>query len=336
VHKLQLAVNAFMWKTPNVSKIIADATKFSAKLRTPLVRLRMQVENVNNAIMNQVTRWNSSYLMLERLLTLKNFCMSVESEKGFEEISLTSSKWAQIEKIVTVLEPVAKLTTQLQSQDLLVPDFAYFWFAMKRKLEENPLNETKLLLRHIQEREKIIFQNPIVLAGWFLDKNLNVLMNDDQKFEAKKMIRQIMHKFNKLNSTYVQDDENDACEDEMSLSEEESFEKYLRNQGKQHKSQDSADSSKPTSTNLEAELLAFAGLAIPRKRPNQIDWWTFQNSSFPILSKIALTVITAPLTEVSVERLFSHLKIILNKYRSRLNGSLIEDILFLRLNEKIF
>ena len=56
--------------------------------------------------------------------------------------------------------------------------------------------------------------------------------------------------------------------------------------------------------------------------PTRLDCWL----------KIALAIISTPVTEVSVERLFNHLKFIQNKHRFRLSGPLLEDILFLRMN----
>jgi hypothetical protein len=177
VHKLQLAVNKFMWKDDAVAKLIAKATKLSTKLRTSIVRLKMDIEGVKTAIMHQVTRWNSTYLMLVRLLELKDFCVKFQDHKDYTELKIASRDWEKITKLVEVLRSVANLTSTLQAEDLTVPDFVYHWYAMKMKLQGmEDSSYSKKLLKCIEEREKFIFQNKIVLAGWYLDKNLNVLM----------------------------------------------------------------------------------------------------------------------------------------------------------------
>ena len=335
-HKLQLAVNKFMWKNKDVAKIIEKATKISAKLRTPLVRLRMSVENVGNALMNQVTRWNSTFLMMERLTSLKQFCRKIETEKEFEQLSMQETSWIQIENVVYTLESVSKLTTQLQAEDLLVSDFLYFWFAAKKKLEDCKIFYAIDLLNCIQEKESFILENPIILSGWFLDKNLSFLMSEIQQIEAKKFIRMVMKKTNKLEKIADVESENEMSDEnvDMSVSEEESFEKFLQNQGKKCRetivSKELNHSKK--SSKLEKEMEDYGKLAVPRKRRNQLEWWNGHINTFPILSKIALVIISTPVTEVSVERLFSHLKFILNKHRSRLSGPFLEDILFLRMN----
>jgi hypothetical protein len=72
----------------------------------------------------------------------------------------------------------------------------------------------------------------------------------------------------------------------------------------------------------------------PLQRQNSVTWWKEKAEMFPILSPIALDIISVPVTEVTVERLFSHLKTIVSKHRSTLKDNLTEDILFLRMNEK--
>lgn len=63
-------------------------------------------------------------------------------------------------------------------------------------------------------------------------------------------------------------------------------------------------------------------------------WWKENIETFPNLGPTAIDIISAPVTEVTVERLFSHLKFVLNKHRTQIKDDLINDILFLQMNEK--
>jgi hAT family C-terminal dimerisation region len=134
-----------------------------------------------------------------------------------------------------------------------------------------------------------------------------------------------------------------STEDEMqSLEEnessgEESFEKYLKQKGKEKSTVSLAGSQSSTShrgasNGFQKELQEFDNMCVPKKRSDLITWWNEKAETLPILSGVALDTISIPVSEVSVERLFSHLKIILSKHRSKLTGPLLEDILFLRLN----
>ena len=75
-------------------------------------------------------------------------------------------------------------------------------------------------------------------------------------------------------------------------------------------------------------------MPVPRKGPNIIVWWNEMSEQYPTLSIAALDVILAPVTEVTVGFLFSHLKFIRSKHRSRLTGQLLEEILFVRINKQ--
>lgn len=65
-----------------------------------------------------------------------------------------------------------------------------------------------------------------------------------------------------------------------------------------------------------------------------IKYWNESSSKYPTLAPVALDLVCSPMTEVSVERLFSHLGYILNPQRNSLSGEILNDILFLRLNNK--
>jgi hAT family C-terminal dimerisation region len=86
-------------------------------------------------------------------------------------------------------------------------------------------------------------------------------------------------------------------------------------------------------SSLKAEIVSYESL--PRAQFDQdiINFWK-NRTEYPILKEIALDILAVPVTEVSVERLFSHLNFILDPHRSSLTGEKIEDILFLRMNAK--
>ena len=85
--------------------------------------------------------------------------------------------------------------------------------------------------------------------------------------------------------------------------------------------------------NLEKEFEEFQ--LLPRERMNvQVKEYWIAQMQFPMLKSVVFDIISAPMTEVSVERLFSHLNFILNKHRSSLQGEILDDILFTRMNKK--
>jgi hAT family C-terminal dimerisation region len=91
-------------------------------------------------------------------------------------------------------------------------------------------------------------------------------------------------------------------------------------------------SSQPNALDIEISL--YDRMESPSKRIETLTWWQSNQLQLPLLSRVAFDILSSPMTEVTVERLFSHLKIVIGKHRSSLKGSLINDILFLRMNEK--
>jgi hypothetical protein len=85
------------------------------------------------ALAHQVTCWSSTFLLLSRLLKMKDFCLRASQEKEFKIISLPNETWEEIENLVITL--TSKLTVELQAQSLLIPDFILAWFEAKNASE---------------------------------------------------------------------------------------------------------------------------------------------------------------------------------------------------------
>lgn len=85
---------------------------------------------------------------------------------------------------------------------------------------------------------------------------------------------------------------------------------------------------------LESELLKFD--LIPRLRANADirAFWLKQKVNFPVLSNIALHLISVPLTEVSVEQLFSFVNFTMGDHRFNLKGDILNDIIFIGMNHR--
>lgn len=66
-------------------------------------------------------------------------------------------------------------------------------------------------------------------------------------------------------------------------------------------------------------------------KTNVLLFYKDKDTEMYVLSKI---IFGAPASQVSVERLFSHLKFILNAFRNSLGSDILNDVLLVRLNEK--
>lgn len=343
VHKFQLAVNKFLYKDLEVSSILDKAIALTTKLRTPNIKNQLDIEKLNQAKVHQLTRWNSVHVMLKRLIELKEFC--VRHEESFEALYVDDKTWKEFEKLLDVLDVAATLTSVMQGEKLLVPDFVYYWFKMTSKLDGMNSVYAKKLLACVKSREGEIMKNDVVKAGWFLDKTVSLLIEETESTEkAKAVIRMVHKKRATMLGTVVEDsiEENRESETDDDENDEDvdEFDIHLKTLGKGKRKlkivgsvETSGNPFQGSAKQLEDEIRDYTKADVPKKKMNTITWWIENEEKYPLLSTIALDIISAPLTEVSVERLFSHLNFILTKHRSTLKGTLLDDILFLRLNQ---
>lgn len=103
------------------------------------------------------------------------------------------------------------------------------------------------------------------------------------------------------------------------------FDEYLQ------ELQQSAPRSQNTQ-NLYEEITVYKNEVQRRKETDTLQFWEDKKSAYPILYDIAMIVLAAPTTQVSVERLFSGLSYILNARRTKLKDETLDQILTLREN----
>lgn len=89
-----------------------------------------------------------------------------------------------------LLKPLTVLTTKLQAESLTIPQFhAYQLLAMNqvKSVVENHDNWKggRDLIELINARKAKIYENPIILAGVFLDPRFRKMMTAEQKVKAK-------------------------------------------------------------------------------------------------------------------------------------------------------
>lgn len=63
-----------------------------------------------------------------------------------------------------------------------------------------------------------------------------------------------------------------------------------------------------------------------------LNFWNSQKKNYPILYQVSQVVFSIPGTQVSVERLFSEMKFVINDLRASLLAESIDDIMLVRRN----
>lgn len=65
-------------------------------------------------------------------------------------------------------------------------------------------------------------------------------------------------------------------------------------------------------------------------------YWKQRKVSNPRLYRIAMALLSIPSTQVTVERLFSQLKLVITDSRTKLGDKMIKDIMLLKMNKSLW
>lgn len=99
---------------------------------------------------------------------------------------LSLKDWEDIQQFVEVLKPVHIATKKLQEEQLFLSDFYKIWLEMRLSIENN--QNSHLLLKLVQTREKAILEHPSVLSALYLDPRIRCILSDDpQKIKRAQM-----------------------------------------------------------------------------------------------------------------------------------------------------
>ena len=84
---------------------------------------------------------------------------------------------------------------------------------------------------------------------------------------------------------------------------------------------------------FKTELLKFENSArLMDRKTDVFKWWT-ERQGTTLLKEVAYILLSFPVTQVSVERLFSGLRFIMNDLRGCLADSTVKNIMLLRMNK---
>lgn len=215
---------------------------------------------------------------------------------------------------------------------MTLSDFFAEWLDLKIKIKKSTKEFARNLILRMEQREKILLENASVLSALFLDSRFRILLkkNPIQKQTAITHLSRIWKRIQDLKPTSNINEEQLLANDES----QNDFDKYMD-------SLELNSAIQPTTNeDILFKLQEFDLEMSKRKRDPKskhvMDYWDESKNLKPELYQLACVVFAAASTETSVERNFSALAFILNKYRGSLNDETLEKILFIRLNKDLF
>jgi hypothetical protein len=330
-HSLQLGPSELIKKHVVIKRLVRIGNKATRKMRTSTFTRLLETAKMRRPILSNKTRWGSTFLMLKRLLQLRQFCD--EHSKLAKELKISPNDWRRIEKLLEVFKPIYETTIFYQRADLTVSEAYAQWIRMRLQVESTSNEYTAEMLRVLRKHANKMLNDDCVLAGVFLDPRFQILLDDEQKIKAKDHIKAV---YNFLKHSRPQTSSQNSIAETLNTSQNSSI--ILDPLERLLASLDGpTEGSTPTTSILTLEEILNRFEKHPRISDanfNVLKFWTNISGEFLELQEAAFTIFSAASTQVSVERAFSALKFILSDQRGNLEPQLLEDILLLYLNQK--
>lgn len=325
-HCLQLAVKDACQELQgffeNCRQIIRD-------LRTPNMYLRITQQGLSHAVLDMPVRWDSTVNMLESLKKLKSFCIANLS-------SITPDIWSSLDKYLEILEPCRCLSKTFQKEQLNIGDFYISWMRCRHQVAQIDDPFARHLETCMTNRQTILFENDQFVAAIYLDPRVNSSLTTEQMTKARIHLTDIYKRMVQLKEGRRQESEgvsDSTSEPGTSRQGTLSFEDYLRQQFvNNNTNRQQMSNEQSLGREINCKLVEFLQEPILPFDSNIIQYWEKKKLSDPYLFHLARVVLATPATSVSVERLFSSLKFVLNNLRMRLQDYIIEDVMLVRNN----
>ena len=121
-HTLQLAIRDGL-KVRHVASLISKIRQVVIAARSPKIDAILRRKTNKGAILDQATRWGSTYLMLERLLELKPALIDIVHP----DVSLSDAQWNEVKQLEGLLRHPFLTIKKLQAADLTPGSFFKEW-----------------------------------------------------------------------------------------------------------------------------------------------------------------------------------------------------------------
>ncbi|XP_065321241.1 uncharacterized protein LOC135928713 [Gordionus sp. m RMFG-2023] len=272
------------------------------------------------AILDCTTRWSSMCMMLERLLSLKDFCNDFII--GACEIILSEDDWNQVKELTSVLVPLKITTLRVQAEQLCLSDFYGIWLRCRLELGRLTSYFSNEVLENTKIREQQYLQNSVVYASIYLDPRYQVLLSSEQKQMAIDHLEDLCYTQNSIiyNTLVVTTISNGCSDNNDNDNDIDDLEILLLDREKKIKLSSDRKEQKISIVSL---IEKFSEVMRINRDANILKFWEENSSIYPELYTFSRIVMAVPATQVSVERGFSSL----TNLRGNLKNDILEDIL---------
>lgn len=363
-HTLQLVLDDMLKENSDteyceLASLIFKVRALIKLLRTSTMRNEIQKyksslgKKIRMPCIDVITRWMTIYDMFESCLEYREFCSNPKyfgTSSENEALKLLDSEYDEIIEILATLKPLKIATLVFQKEQLTIPCTVIAWENCKSALKTMDTTYSKQLIAAMVKRESKIFSTRAIQCALYLDPRLQVLIPDENLTEVKEQLLFLGNRSQilKLQSLAAEQSEkrtgpqmeaakeSNRSDSEGILSDLQKRVKALKKIKQAKMSAKKVESNRFRSKDIEEAIENFEGYDSDFPfESNILEFWEKKKSTMPILYELACVVLATPPTQVSVERLFSGLKYILNPLRNNLMANSVDNIMLVKTN-KIF
>ena len=299
-------------------------------------QIEMGIKNPKTLRDDLSTRWNSEFMMLERMLELKSAIVLFLTEYSVSDAP-TKTDWDLAESLLEVVRPLYNVTNEVCAEKhttigSIIP-IVYILLKSYEPIQGGDPIIEKFKLKLYESVE-------IRLADWIQDNNIYAIsclldprfkskgfFGGEQKVKAaKRMVKKEAKEMGLITETQAP--------------EEKRIENRPATAPKDHwavwdiemEASDKIDPYVPRDV-LDSELDEFLGEQRIERSKDPLDWWVkIGKNKFPTLFEIAMKFMIVPATSTPSERVFSKAGILLNYLNNRLDPELVNMIITLNRN----
>ena len=292
---------------------------------------------------NCPTRWSSTFLLLERLLVVKEPLTAVLNELEWD--NLATSEWKAIDSICRLLQPFAQYTTLGSGEEYTtVSGVLPIIMELNLHLEEQKcISELSGLASQLQSDLKRRFKKytdpgdldheSLFLVATMLDPRYKVLLNRTQAESAKANILKLLNQ---------NEDESSSSSAASSPIHQDLVEKDCEPPKKRfcHLTKILEARLKEGSNKIKKSPLGELELAQYLQVTTSIsvdmdplEYWTSESKTYPLLSSLSFDILSIPASSAPIERVFSTAGESTSGKRNRLADRNLEREILLRKNK---
>ncbi|XP_030075314.1 zinc finger BED domain-containing protein 4 [Microcaecilia unicolor] len=284
------------------------------------------------------TCWNSTYIMLERMVEQRRAVNLFSVEHGGIN-ALSSAEWELVERVVNVLQPFYAAMLEISADDacisVVIPLIAMLQGKMQSTSDDRGLLQMKAVLCDAMNRHFAYVKTaPHTIAATLLDPRFkDIYLTGPEVAAAKAEIIEFLRSINSIEEFSAVDLNIVKCEfstDQQSESVSPLTWLWEAHDNLPIESVIAGNEWKPV---YEQQLAAYLKEPCVPRSTNIFGYW--HCSQFPSLEPAASKYLSAPPTSTASERLFSSAGQLYAERRSTLPDENVEKLLFLSYNIRL-